>query len=99
MDSTRTSILKILRNANSSVSVLRSCGNAHAVNWQPCWPRDSREPARSSSERPTDARPGAQHAAGNLDNRHVEIVCAASALVNVSVTIRAFDAATRLDAV
>jgi hypothetical protein len=27
----------------------------------------------------------AQHTAGYLDNRHVEIVCAASARVNVSV--------------
>jgi hypothetical protein len=27
----------------------------------------------------------AQHAAGNLDNRHVEILCAAPAHVNVSV--------------
>ena len=30
-------------------------------------------------------RARAQHAAGNLDNRHVEIVCAASPRVNVSV--------------
>src|SRR5262245_21172180 len=36
---------------------------------------------------------GAQHAAGNLDNRHVEIVCAASARVNVSVLYQFIDTA------
>jgi hypothetical protein len=35
----------------------------------------------------------AQHAAGNLDNRHVEIVCAASARVNVSVLYQFVDGA------
>jgi hypothetical protein len=35
----------------------------------------------------------AQHAAGNLDNRHVEIVCAASARVNVSVLYQFIDIA------
>src|SRR5262249_46477834 len=89
MGSTRTSILEILRNANSSVSVLRSSRAAHyrrtwqigpPRHWQLCWRGVSREPARFSSERPTGARP-----AGNLDNRHVEILCAASARVNVSV--------------
>jgi hypothetical protein len=34
-----------------------------------------------------------QHAAGNLDNRHVEIVCAASARVNVSVLYQFVDTA------
>src|SRR5215472_6946452 len=66
MGSTRTSILKILRNANSSVSVLKSSRAAlyrktsqigTPRHWQLCWRRDSREPARSSSERPTGARP------------------------------------------
>src|SRR5262245_22854345 len=37
----------------------------------------------------------AQHAAGNLDNRHVEIVCAASARVNVSVLYQFVDTANR----
>src|SRR2546427_3044233 len=36
----------------------------------------------------------AQHAAGNLDNRHVEIVCAASAHVNVSVLYQFVDTAS-----
>ena len=38
--------------------------------------------------------PSAQHAAGNLDNRHVEIVRAASARVNVSVLYQSVDAAS-----
>src|SRR5262249_32177625 len=38
----------------------------------------------------------AQHAAGNFDNRHVEIVCAASARVNVSVLYQALTAPTGL---
>src|SRR5215475_753795 len=37
----------------------------------------------------------AHHAAGNLDNRHVEIVCAASARVNVSVLYQFIDTANR----
>src|SRR5262245_45514584 len=37
----------------------------------------------------------AQHAAGNLDNRHAEIVCAASARVNVSVLYQFVDTANR----
>jgi hypothetical protein len=36
-----------------------------------------------------------QHAAGNLDNRHVEILCAASARVNVSVLYQFIDSAKR----
>jgi hypothetical protein len=35
----------------------------------------------------------AQHAANNLDNRHVEIVCAALAHVNVSVLYQFVDTA------
>ena len=46
------------------------------------------------SEKPTGAR-SAQHAAGNLDNRHVEIVGAASAHVNVSVLYQFVDSATQ----
>src|SRR5215813_4634784 len=38
----------------------------------------------------------AQHAAGNLDNRHVEIVCAALARVNVSVLYQFVDSAKPL---
>src|SRR5262245_63047702 len=38
----------------------------------------------------------AQHAAGNLDNRHAEIVCAASARVNVSVFYQFVDTAKPL---
>src|SRR5262249_23208684 len=49
---------------------------------------------RSSSERPTSARP-AQHAAGNFDNHQVEIVCAASAQVNGSVLYQCVDTANR----
>jgi hypothetical protein len=103
MGGTRTSILEILRNANSSVSVLRSSRPAHhrktsqiatPRHWQLCWRRDSCEPAISSSERPTGAR-SAQHAASNLDNRHVEIVCAALAQVNVSVFYQFVDTANR----
>jgi hypothetical protein len=54
MGGTRTSILEILRNANSSVSVLRSSRPAHhrktsqiatPRHWQLCWRRDSCEPA------------------------------------------------------
>jgi len=37
--------------------------------------------------------PSASSAAGNLDNRHVEIVCAASAHVNVSVLYQFVDSA------
>jgi len=37
----------------------------------------------------------AQHAAGNLDNRHVEILCAASARVNDSVLYQFVDTAKR----
>src|SRR5215472_15271747 len=37
----------------------------------------------------------AQHAAGNFDNRHVEIVCAASAHVNVSVLYQFVDTGDR----
>src|SRR5262245_19533632 len=37
----------------------------------------------------------AQHAASNLDNRHAEIVCAASARVNVSVLYQFVDTAKR----
>ena len=37
----------------------------------------------------------AQHAAGNLDNRHVEILCAALARVNVSVLYQLVDTANR----
>src|SRR5262245_66285573 len=36
----------------------------------------------------------AQHAAGNLDNRHAEIVCAALAHVNVSVLYQFIDTAS-----
>jgi hypothetical protein len=61
-------------------------------HWQLCWRSDWREPARSSSERPTGAR-RAQHAAGDFNNRHVEIVCAASAHVNVSVLYQFVDPA------
>ena len=39
--------------------------------------------------------PSAQHAADNLDNRHVEIVCATSARVNVSVLYQFVDTANR----
>src|SRR5215510_8488781 len=39
--------------------------------------------------------PSASSAAGNLDNRHVEIVCAASAHVNVSVLYQFVDSATQ----
>src|SRR5262249_9006522 len=46
------------------------------IEW---WQRQAR------SARSTIPRARAQHAAGNLDNRHVGIVCAASAHVNVSV--------------
>src|SRR5262249_6824317 len=42
-----------------------------------------------------EAARSAQHAAGNLDNRHVEIVCAASAHVNVSVLYQFVDNATQ----
>jgi len=38
----------------------------------------------------------AQHATGKLDNRHVEIVCAASVRVNVSVLYQFVDSANRL---
>jgi len=41
-------------------------------------------------------RARAQHAAGNLDNRHVEILCAASACVNVSVFYQPLTAPTAL---
>jgi hypothetical protein len=37
----------------------------------------------------------AQHAAGNLDNHHGEILCAASARVNVSVFYQSFDTANQ----
>src|SRR5262249_40596482 len=37
-----------------------------------------------------------QHAAGNLDNRHAEIVCAASAHVNVSILYQPLTAPARL---
>jgi hypothetical protein len=40
--------------------------------------------------------PSASSAAGNLDNRHVEIVCAASARVNVSVFYQPLTAPTGL---
>jgi len=93
MGSTRTSILEILRNANSSVSVLRSSRAAHyRKTSQIGTPRHSHSAgapfARAGQifKREADGcAPSAQHAAGNLDNRHVEIVCAASARVNVSV--------------
>src|SRR5262249_31698700 len=39
--------------------------------------------------------PSAQHAAGNLDNRHVGIVCAASAHVNASLLYQFVDTAKR----
>jgi hypothetical protein len=111
MGSAGASIFEILRNANSSVSILRCCGNAPRCqwqpstivrpsqigtprHWQPCWRRDSLEPARSSSEsRRVCARRATS--AGNLDNRHVEIVCAASAPVNVSVLYQFVDTANR----
>src|SRR5262249_45787524 len=67
MGSTRAAIPKILRNANSSVSLLRGFGSDPQVS---C-------------------------AAGNFDNRHVEIVCAASAHVNVSVLYQFVDTAKR----
>jgi hypothetical protein len=40
-------------------------------------------------------RVSAQHTAGDFDNRHVEIVCAASARVNVSVLYQFVDTANR----
>jgi hypothetical protein len=46
-------------------------------------------------ERPDEAARGAEHTAGYLDNRHVEIVCAASARVNVSVLYQFVDTAKR----
>jgi len=52
-----------------------------------------KQPARSA--RSTTPRARAQHAAGNLDNRHVGIVCAASAHVNVSVLYQFIDTAKR----
>jgi|SRR5215469_11580627 len=67
MVSTRAAIPKILRNANSSASLLRGFGSD---------PRVSR-------------------AARNFDNRHVEIVCAASTRVNVSVFYQCVDTANR----
>jgi hypothetical protein len=42
-----------------------------------------------------EAARSAQHAPGNLDNRHVEIVRAASARVNVSVLYQFIDTANR----
>src|SRR6516164_4946655 len=54
------------------------------------WRQRSARLARS-----TTPRARAQHAAGNLDNRHVEIVCAASAHVNVSVLYQFVDTANR----
>jgi hypothetical protein len=46
-------------------------------------------------ERPDEAARGAEHTADYLDNRHVEIVCAASARVNVSVLYQFVDTAKR----
>jgi len=43
----------------------------------------------------TAPRARAQHAAGNLDNRQAEIVCAALAYVNVSVLYQFIDTANR----
>src|SRR5262249_12241913 len=63
-------------------------------HWRLCWRRDLREPARSLSEKPTGVR-AAQQAASNLDNRYVEIVCAASARVNVSVFYQFVDTTNR----
>ena len=58
----------------------------HGGDWQ--------RPARSVRSATPRAR--AQHAAGNLDNRHVEILCAASACVNVSVFYQPLTAPTAL---
>src|SRR6516165_11411235 len=52
-----------------------------------------KQPARSARSTTPQAR--AQHAAGNFDNRHVEIVCAASAHVNVSVLYQFVDTANQ----
>src|SRR5262245_61822251 len=68
MGSTRTSMLEILRNANSSVSVLRSCGSA-----------------RCRGLPFTDAVATQAGTLGQVFARHVEILCAALARVNVSV--------------
>src|SRR5215471_16146142 len=77
MGRARTSILEILRNANSSVSVLRSSRAAHhrktsqigtPRHWQLCWRRDSREPGQIFKREADGCAPSAQHVAGNLDN-------------------------------
>jgi hypothetical protein len=62
------------------------CGRIHHAAGVDIAGRPPSEPARTSIERPTGAR-SAQHAAGDLDNRHVEIVCAASAHVNTLPTV------------
>src|SRR5262249_27795173 len=51
---------------------------------------------RNGSPQAGETARSAQHAAGNLDNRHVGIVCAASAHVNVSVLYQPLTAPTGL---
>jgi hypothetical protein len=62
---------------------------------QPICPEIEARSASSCCERPVRLRAAPQHAGGNLDNRHVEILCVASAYVNVSVLYQFVDTANR----
>jgi len=67
--STRTSILEILRNANSSVSVLRSCGSPLGHLF-----------ARGAHEHAS----GMELRTGDTNQRHGEILCATLIAHNVN---------------
>jgi hypothetical protein len=100
MGSTRTSILEILRNANSSVSALRSCGTARDGVAR-AFPLANAVTAelgaignlllRHAGERARCA----QHAAGYFNNRHVGIFGAAQIRVNVRIFYQSVDTADR----
>jgi hypothetical protein len=65
---------------------------------QPRWRRSPRAGAGNRADAPLAwplAPRNAQHAAGNLDNRHVEVLCAVSAHANVSVLYQFVDTAKR----
>ena len=84
----------------SSAATTRSSALALALGTPPLEPsqavRQGREiEARSASSCCETPVRRALRATGNLDNRHVEIVCAASAQVNVSVLYQFVDTAKR----
>src|SRR5262249_28083193 len=89
MGSTRTSILEILRNASSSLSVLRSCGSAlpgrlaQVSHLWMLWRHSPHARPGFSRDNPTSTR-GMKLRTGESNHRHEKIVLASAIAHNVN---------------